>query len=239
MRLTLMTLLCCAFVPALACGAGGGAQNSNAQRPAATPTPAPTAAAAAPLPRSATCALISDEEVKEVQGEAPADAQGSEHLAGGLSMSQCFYRLPTFANSINLEVVRAAPNAEAGALKEYWRKRFHPEAVEERERRRELKEEREREREQQLERERAAGQVREGGHGEKEEEEGAEDEEEARPRRVPGLGEEAYTTWNRRAVMLYVLKGDAVVRVSLSGPEERPARLKKAEALAAKALKRL
>jgi hypothetical protein len=239
MRLAMMTLLLCAFVPALACG-GGGAQNANAPRP--TPTPAPTPAAAAPaLPRSATCALISDEELKEAQGEAPADAQGSEHLAGGLSMSQCFYRLPTFARSVNLEVVRAAPGAQAGALKEYWRKRFHPEAVEERERRRELKEEREREREQQLEREREAGQVREGGHGEKEEEQeaGAEDEEEERPERVPGLGEEAYMTWNRRAVMLYVLKGDAVVRVSLSGPEERPARLKKAAALAAKALKRL
>ena len=238
MRLTTMTLVLCALISALACG-GGGTQNANTPPPSATPTP--VAAAAAPaLPRSATCALISDEEVREVQGEAPVDAQGSEHLAGGLSMSQCFYRLPTFVRSVNFEVVRAAPNAGAGALKEYWRKRFHPEAVEERERERELKEESERERERMLERERAAGQVREGGHGENEEEEGgAEDEEEARPRRVPGLGEEAYMTWNRRALMLYVLKGDAVVRVSLSGPEERPARLKKAEALAAKALKRL
>lgn len=235
MRLTTMTLLLCTLGSALACG-GGGVRNANTLT-SATPTPV---AAAPAMPRSATCALISDEEVREVQGEAPADAQGSEHLAGGLSMSQCFYRLPTFANSVNLEVVRAAPNAGAGALKEYWRKRFHPEAVEERERRRELKEENERERERLLERERAAGQVREGGHGENEEEEGgAEDEEEERPRRVPGLGEEAYMTWNRRAVMLYVLKGDAVVRVSLSGPEDRPARLKKAEALAAKALKRL
>jgi hypothetical protein len=237
MRLTTMTFLLCVLIFALACG-GGGTQNANTPPPSATQTPGAASAAPA-LPRSATCALISDEEVREVQGEAPSDAQGSEHLAGGLSMSQCFYRLPTFTKSVNLEVVRAVPNASAGVLKEYWRKRFHPEAVEERERRRELKEEREREREQQLEREREAGQVREGGQGEKEEEEGGEDEEEERPRRVPGLGEEAYMTWNRRAVMLYVLKGDAVVRVSLSGPEERPARLKKAEALAAKALKRL
>jgi hypothetical protein len=235
MRLTTMTLLLCALISALACGAREGERNANAQRPAATPTPA---AVVTSIPRSATCALISDEELKEVQGEAPSDAQGSEHLAGGLSMSQCFYRLPTFVKSINLEVVRAAPGASAGALKEYWRRRFHPEAVEERERERELKEEREREHEQQLERERAAGQVREGGHGE-EEEEGGEDEEEARPQRVQGLGEEAYMTWNRRAVTVSVLKGDAVVRVAVSGPEDRPARLKKAAALAGKALKRL
>ena len=146
-------------------------------------------------------------------------------------MSQCFYRLPAFAKSINLEVVRG----DAAALKEYWRKRFHPEAVEARERGRELKEESERAREEMLERERAAGQVREGGH---EEEEGDE-EEDSRPQRVPGLGEEAYLTANARTSTLYVLKGDAVLRLSVSGKEERPARLKKATALAAKALKRL
>ncbi len=242
MRLkTLTLLLLCALVAAPACGARGGAQDANAQRPPTpTPTPTPTpAATAAAMPRSATCTLLSDEDLKEVQGETPADAQGSEHFAGGLSMSQCFYRLPTFARSINLEVVRAGQDAPAGALKEYWRKRFHPEAVEERERARELNEERERAREQLLERERAAGQVREGGHRQKDEEEGREDKEDARPQRVPGLGEEAYMTWNSRAVMLYVLKGDAVVRVAVSGPEDRPARLKRASALAGKALKRL
>jgi hypothetical protein len=36
-----------------------------------------------------------------------------------------------------------------------------------------------------------------------------------------------------------VLKGEAVLRLSVSGKEERPARLKKAKALAAKALPRL
>ncbi|HEX8502520.1 MAG TPA: hypothetical protein VF659_18200 [Pyrinomonadaceae bacterium] len=237
MRLKTLTLLLCVSVVAPACGARGGAQNANATRPAETPTPAP--AAAASPPRSATCALLPDEDVREVQGEAPADAQGTEHLSGAVSMSQCFYRLPTFDRSFTLEVVRAAPNAPAGAVKDYWRKRFHPEAIEGRERARELKEEREREREKQLERERAAGQVREGGHDEKEEEEGGDEEEDERPRRVPGLGQEAYLTGGRRTHTLNVLKGDAVVRVGVSGPEDRDARQKKAAALAAKVLKRL
>ena len=191
------------------------------------------AATPAQIPQSRTCALLTPEELKEVQGEATADAQGSEHAAGALSMSQCFFRLPTFDRSVNLEVV----SGEQGALKEYWRKRFHPDAVEARERERELKEERERAREEALERERAAGQVREGGHGE--EEEGDDEEEDSRPQRVPGLGEEAYLTAGGRTSTLYVKKGDAVLRLSVSGPEERPARLKKATALAAKALKRL
>jgi hypothetical protein len=229
-----LTLLLCLLTVALACSSGSGARSANAPKPSVESVDAP--APAAQIPRSKTCGLLSDAELKEVQGEAPADAQGSEHATGALSMSQCFFRLPTFSKSINLEVVRAAQGGDAAALKEYWRKRFHPEAVEARERERELKEEREREREAELERERAAGQVREGGH--EEEEEGAE-EEDARPQRVQGLGEEAYLTVSRGNATLYVLKGDGVLRVSVSGDEERPVKLKKATALAAKALKRL
>ncbi|HEX8115647.1 MAG TPA: hypothetical protein VF521_00120, partial [Pyrinomonadaceae bacterium] len=157
----------------------------------------------------------------------------SEHALGPLLMSQCFYRLPTFVKSVNLEVVRG----DAGALKDYWRRRFHPEAVEARERVRELKKEREREHEELLERERAAGQVREGGHGE--EEEKGEEVETARPQRVRGLGEEAYATLGRDTSTLYVLKGDAVLRVSVSDPREPADRQKRAAALAAKALKKL
>lgn len=227
MRLTTLTLLLCLLVPAPACGVRSDTQNAKAP---ATPAPA-----AAQIPQSKTCALLSSEELQEVQGEAPTDAQGSEHATGTLSMSQCFFRLPTFARSVNLEVVRAAEGTDA--LKDYWRRRFHPEAVEARERERELKEEREREREEMLERERAAGQVREGGHGEEEEE--GDEGEDSRPQRVPGLGAEAYLTGNERTSTLSVLKGDAVLRVSISGTEERPARLKRAAALAAKALKRL
>src|SRR5215213_8726990 len=122
MRLTTLTLLLCLIVTALACGARGDAQNAKAPAPpAATPAPA-----AAQIPQSRTCALLSAEELKEVQGEAPEAGQGSEHATGPLSMSQCFFRLPTFARSVNLEVVRAARGADA--LQEYWRKRFHPEA---------------------------------------------------------------------------------------------------------------
>ena len=226
MRPLTLTLLLCLFA---GCASRDGVPNANAP----TPAPAATPAAAAEVPPSRTCALLTSDELKEVQGEAPTDSQGSEHAAGPLSMSQCFYRLPTFVKSVNLEVVRG----DAKALKEYWRRRFHPEAVEARERERELKEEREREREELLERERAAGHVREGGHGE--EEEKGEEDETARPRRVRDLGEEAYATLSRNTSTLYVLKGDAVLRVSVSGPGEPADRQQRAAALAAKALRRL
>src|SRR5687768_2596394 len=164
MRLKTLTLLLCLLAPA--CGAGGGGQNANTQSPAATPTPA-AAAAPPPLPRSQTCLLIPDEEFVRVQGEAPTDAQGSEHSAEGVSMSQCFYRLPSFDRSVNLEVVRGGEGAPAGALREYWRRRFHPTAIEARETERRREEEIKLAREEELKREREAGQVREGGRRKK------------------------------------------------------------------------
>lgn len=236
MRLLILTLALCALAPALACDAPSGAQNANAPTPAATPadTPAP-APAAAQMPRSKTCALISDEELKEVQGESPADAQGSEHSAESLSMSQCFYRLPTFGKSVNFEVVSAPAGAPAGALKEYWRRRFAPDAVEAREQLRQRAEELKLRREEELKREREAGQVREGGRRKKNRE-----EEHWRPQRVAGVGEEAYWAGNQKMWTLSVLARDRVVRVSLAGGSDVQAEnLKRATELARKALKRL
>lgn len=180
--------------------------------------------------------MLSSEDVREVQGEAPQDSQGSEHLSGGLTMSQCFYRLPTFSKSINVEVTRASEGSSEDALKKFWRDVFHPEALEARERERESAEERERELEREKERERASGQVREGGH--KERERGGE-EDESKPRRVKGLGEEAYWSGNQITGALSVLTKNAVVRVSVGGPEAEAEKIKKASALARKLVKQL
>jgi hypothetical protein len=224
MSLTLsLTLVAC-----LACASKDDVGNRQA-----TPTPEAQQSPAEPPPQSATCQMLSAEDVREVQGEAPQDAQGSEHLVGGLSMSQCFYRLPTFSKSVNVEVIRGEADTEGAALKRFWRERFHPEAIEARERERERTEERERELEREKERERASGQVRQGGHDEKE----PEGEEESRPQRVKGLGEEAYWSGNQITGALSVLTKSAVVRVSLGGPESRDEKIKRASALARKLLK--
>lgn len=226
----LTTLLCTPLLACLACGQKGGAANTT------TPTPAPQAAATQPTP-SATCRLLTSADVRELQGEEPAEAQGSEHLAGGLNMSQCFYRLPTFSKSVNLEVVRAAPGSAHDALKEFWRERFHPAAVEERERERERKEEHEREHAAELKREKERGQVREGGHAE--EKEKGEEGEDSRPRSVKGVGEEAYWSGNQITAALSVLGKGAVVRISVGGPEDQEAKIKKASELARKVLAQL
>jgi hypothetical protein len=228
MSLTLsLTLVAC-----LACASKG-----DVTRTQATPTPVAQQSPSEPPPQSETCRMLSSEDVREVQGEAPQEAQGSEHLAGGLSMSQCFYRLPTFSKSVNVELIRGEEGGEGATVKEFWTLRFHPEAVKEREHERELLEEQERELERRKERERASGQVREGGHKEKEREG---EEEESRPRRVAGLGEEAYWSGNQITGALSVLtRKNAIVRVSLGGPESRDEKIKRASALARKLLNKL
>ena len=64
-------------------------------------------------------------------------------------------------------------------------------------------------------------------------------EQEARPRSIKGLGEEAYWISNPVTGVLYVLQGDRFLRISIGGIREEPARLEKSKTLARAALKRM
>src|SRR5947207_2611800 len=205
MRPSKPALSLCLLLFAPACAPRGGDTRQAQPTPQASQPPAANSVNA--VPKSATCALLSGVDINELQGEEPVDAQGSEHLAGGLVMSQCFYRLPTFGKSFSIEVVRAGADAQTpGSVKDYWRQKFQRGAGEGRERAREG-----REREEELERENANGQVREGGHRERE----REGEGETRTRRVAGVGDEAYWSGGEESGALFVLKKDAVISVSV------------------------
>ena len=60
------------------------------------------------------CEVLTRGEVKAVQGEAYADAK---HTTRG-SFSQCFYQLPTFVNSVSVDLTRSG--------REYWLEQFDP-----------------------------------------------------------------------------------------------------------------
>lgn len=68
---------------------------------------------------------------------------------------------------------------------------------------------------------------------------GKREEDEESPLRVPGLGEEAFWAGNRMAGSLYVLRGDAVLRVSVGGAGTESQKIARSKKLAAKALRRL
>jgi hypothetical protein len=69
----------------------------------------------------------------------------------------------------------------------------------------------------------------------------AKDEEEKStpPRKVEGLGDEAYWASNRVGGVLYVLKKNIFIRISVGGPDNDETKLSKSKALAQKALDRL
>jgi len=182
----------------------------SAQQAGPPPTPSTaspvTQAAAADSsvkPKLDACGLLTSAEIQSVQGEAPKETKLSAQNAGGLAISQCFYTLPTFSNSVSLIVAHKAEGAGAREPKEFWRSTF--------------KERRENRKEEKAERE---------------------EEETQPPKRVAGIGEEAFWTGNRVAGALYVLKGDAYVRVSVGGSSDK-ARQTQAKALAQKAVARL
>lgn len=178
------------------------------------------------------CTLLNGSDIKSIQGEDAAETKGSERTGGALLMSQCYFRLPTFNKSVNLEVIRPAPGgaASAGAVSKYWEERFHNNSASEGEAERE-QEERER-----------AEKGRGGAKGERGEEEREQEEkarEASRPQPVSGVGDEAFWVGNQLNASLYVLAKGAVVRVSLGGAEDTPTRIKKTTALAEHVLKRL
>jgi hypothetical protein len=181
------------------------ANNPPSASPAATTAavPAPGTLAVA-KPKIDACALLSKEEIEAIQGESLKETKLSGQAAGGYSISQCFFSLPTFTKSISLMVAHRGDAPGAKDPKEFWRETFHEKATREEEKK-----------------------------GEEEEE-----KESAPPEKVRGIGNEAFWMQNKVSGALYVLKGDAYIRISIGGPVDAAAK-KRAKALAQKAIARL
>ncbi len=91
-------------------------------QPGATVAPAD---AAIVKPKVDACGLLTSDEVQAVQGEAIKETKLSGQATGGFNMSQCFFTLPTFTNSISLLVAHRGDGAGAHDPKEFWRETFH------------------------------------------------------------------------------------------------------------------
>jgi hypothetical protein len=74
---------------------------------------------------AAACTLLTKEEIQAVQGETFKDTKPSHKLAAGLSVSQCYFELPTAANSVVLTVTRKAEGGREPS--QSWQDMFHRE----------------------------------------------------------------------------------------------------------------
>ncbi len=162
---------------------------------------------------SDACALLSTSVIETVQGEAVNNTKASQAKGSAVITTQCLYSLATFSNSISLALTLPDPdNPVRRGPRDIWKQRFHgPDDPDQ---------------------EPAADKERAAVRHEREEEEAA------RPTPVSGLGDEAY--WVHSFVgTLYVLTGDAFLRISIGGKLDDSARMERAQILARDALARL
>ena len=95
---------------------------------AAVPSPqqSPAVATSSQVkPKLNACAMLTSQEIESIQGETLKETKLSESSADGLNVSQCFFTLPTFTNSISLVVTQRADGTSARDPRQFWRDTFH------------------------------------------------------------------------------------------------------------------
>jgi hypothetical protein len=101
---------------------------ANNRTAAATPDATSAATSAAPSATGKSkfdaCSLLTNDDLKAVQGEPPAQALGSERSEARFTVTQCYYSLPTVSNSVVLNVTTAAQGADSRSVREYWNQTF-------------------------------------------------------------------------------------------------------------------
>jgi len=169
---------------------------------------------ASPTTKIDACSLITNDEVQKIEGSPVKDAKSSETSDGGFRMGQCFYTTEVFNKSVSLAVTqRALGSDNARDPKTFWKETFG----------------------------RYSGQAEEKD-GDEEKKKSLSNEQEERgtpPKKIEGLGDEAWWSGKRIGGALYVLKGNVFIRISVGGPDSEESRIEKSKALAEKAVSRL
>jgi hypothetical protein len=162
------------------------------------------------------CTLLTSAELQAAIGEPLQEARSSVQPAAGMRMSQCFFRMPTSAKSVSLSLATQGRGSSPSALREFWRNQFQ--SVHQDEERDSTPAEK--------------GKTPSGSEAERE-------SDARKPRPIEGLGDEAFWVGSAISGALYVLQGDAFLRVSVGGIPEEPSRLAKSKVLARAAIARL
>ena len=158
------------------------------------------------------CELLKKEEIEAIQGSPIKETKSNRRPEGAFRVSQCFYTAAEFSKSVSLAMIQRDPDqpAERGP-KDFWKERFGH----------------------------YSGEEKESDKDKRETQPKEEKEESIPPKKIEGVGEEAFWTGNRFGGVLYVLKGDAFISVSVGGPDNEETKINKSKALAQKALQRL
>jgi hypothetical protein len=162
--------------------------------------------------KSDICGLLTAADIQSVQGERLEGTVPGTQPTGGLVMSQCMFRTAKFNKSVSLAVAVPDP-ASAISPRNFWDKQFHRSAD--------------------------AEHKTEMRTGKGESRAAEPNEGDSKPRRIAGLGEEAYWMGNPITGALYVLQGRRFLRISVGGIRDEATRIENSKSLARAALKRL
>jgi hypothetical protein len=156
------------------------------------------------------CSLVSKEEVESVQQASVNDAKSSERSDGTFRISQCLYTAAEFSKSVNLAFIQADPSQPSKrSPKDFWEEKF------------------------------GAYERSENERDEKAATKKGKEEKESPPKKITGLGDEAFWVSNRFGGILYILKGNAFISIGIGGTDDEDTKLEKSKVLAQKALQRL
>jgi len=101
----------------------GNAPSSNPVTMASPAIPSATAPATSTVKAKIdVCALLTSDDLKSVQGEAPKEAQRSDRREGAFVVAQCYYALPTTSNSVVLNVTSEGEGANNP--RKFWEDTF-------------------------------------------------------------------------------------------------------------------
>ena len=161
------------------------------------------------------CDLLAGKDLQTGPSETVREAFPSARSEGGFRISQCVYSAISATNSITLLVAQRADGVGARDPKEFWDETFRHGGEEAKVRALEEKPIT-----------RPDARVDESIRA-------------VPPQQISGLGDDAYWTGNRVGGALYVLKENTYFRISVGGPGDQAAKIKKSTALAQVVLKRL
>jgi hypothetical protein len=124
------------FISLLLFTVAGCSKTKAPETSAATPAPKPTsnqpsasspAASAEAGAGDYACTLLSKEEIEAVQGEAFKATKASQKSGAGLTISQCYFELPTTVNSVVVTVTQKAAGTDGRDPSQSWQEIFHRE----------------------------------------------------------------------------------------------------------------
>ncbi|MEP6821339.1 MAG: hypothetical protein ABI946_03215 [Chthoniobacterales bacterium] len=158
-----------------------------------------------------SCRFLTAAEIQAVQNSPITNSEGSSQPDPAFSVSQCVYTAADHNRSVSLTVTRKNQTlSSAREVKDLWRETF--------------------------------GEQKHAGESDAEKKESAGEEEgekRAAPTKVTGVGEAAYWVGYQFGGALYVLHHDALIRLSLGGPDSKETKLEKSKTLAQKIISRL